>query len=67
MNLVLRLELVKRFGSQVEAAKAMGIRENRLSYIVRGHVVPTERERRTLERTLGEKVTRRLLRHLQTK
>jgi ribosome-binding protein aMBF1 (putative translation factor) len=63
----LRLELLKRFGSQIEAANAMGIRENRLSYIIHGHVVPTERERRTLERTLGEKVTKKLLRNLRTK
>ncbi len=45
VNLNLKAELIRRFGSQVEAAKAIGIPENRLRYIVRGHVQPSERER----------------------
>lgn len=52
VNLNLKSELVKRFGSQVEAAKQMGIRESKLSYIVRGHVQPSEREREALDRVL---------------
>jgi len=54
VNLNLKAELIKRFGSEVEAAKAMGIRENRLSYIVRGHIQPSRREREALEQTLGK-------------
>ena len=57
----LKSALVERFGSQVEAAKATGIRENRMSYIVRGHIQPSERERKALEQALGKAKTRRLL------
>ena len=62
LNLDLKAELIKRFGSQVQASRQMGIRENRLSYIIRGHIAPTKRERLALERSLGPKVARRLLR-----
>lgn len=57
----LKALLVERYGSQVEAAKAMSIRESRLSYIIRGHTGPTERERVGLEQALGKKKVRRLL------
>jgi len=60
-NLELKAELIRRWASQVEAAKAMGIRENRLSYIVRGHTEPSEREREALEKSLGRGVVRKLL------
>ncbi len=59
VNIDLKAQLIKQFGSQVEAAKTTGIRENRLSYIVRGHVRPSERE--ALERALGKARVRRLL------
>ncbi len=61
INWPLRTTIVERFGSQVEAARAMGIRQSRLSYIVRGHAKPTERERVALELALGKKKVRRLL------
>ena len=61
VNLNLKAELMRRFGSQVEAARQMGIRENRLSYIVRGHTEPSERERKALEDSLGKALVRRLL------
>jgi len=54
INWRLKEVLVHMYGSQVEAAKAMGIRENRLSYIVRGHIQPSRREREALEQTLGK-------------
>ncbi len=62
VNISLKAELVRRFGTQVEAAKAMGIRENRLSYIVRGHIKPSEREHKALAEALGKAHVRRLLR-----
>jgi len=62
VNLALKAELIKRFGTQVEAAQHMGIRENRLSYIVRGHVEPTEEEQKAFEKALGRRLARRLLR-----
>jgi len=61
INWDLKSSLVERFGSQVKAARQIGIRENRLSYIVRGHVQPTDRERQALEQALGRGIVRRLL------
>ena len=49
MNFDLKIALLKNFGSQVMAARQMGIRESRLSYIIHGHVLPTERERKEEE------------------
>lgn len=63
VNLHLKAALVKRFGSQVEAANRIGIRENRLSYLIRGHVLPTEQERRALEQALGKNTAKRLLKN----
>ena len=60
INWGLKSLLVERFGSQVKAARQMGIRENRLSYIVRGHVKPSEREREALIRALGRATVREL-------
>jgi len=61
LNWNLKLALVDRFGSQIEAAKQLGIRENKLSYIVRGHATPSEQERTALEKGLGRDVVRKLL------
>ncbi len=61
INWDLKSALVERFGSQIEAARELGIRESRLSYIVRGHVKPSERERKALEASLGKALVRRLL------
>jgi hypothetical protein len=61
VNLELKAELIRRFGSQIEAALQMGIREDRLSYIVRGHTQPSKRERVALERSLGQTTLSKLL------
>jgi len=61
INWNLKSMLVQRFGSQIEASIQMGIRENRLSYIVRGHVEPSKQEREALEAALGRATVRRLL------
>jgi hypothetical protein len=53
MNIELKVELIRRFGSQVVAARQMGIREAKLSYFVRGHSMPNEREREILKKALG--------------
>jgi ribosome-binding protein aMBF1 (putative translation factor) len=53
MNWDLKLALVKKFGSQIKAARKLGIRESRLSYIVRGHVKPSKSEHRSLAKALG--------------
>ena len=61
VNLELKSELIRRFGSQIEAALSMGIREGRLSYIVRGHAKPSAQERKALEHAFGEALVERLL------
>jgi len=61
LNLELKAELIRRFGSQIEAAVQMGIREDRLSYIVRGHTTPSRRERAALEHGLGQLTLSKLL------
>lgn len=63
INWNLKSVLVQRFGSQVEAAIQMGIRENRLSYIVRGHTVPSNQEREALELALGPAAVKGLLKN----
>jgi len=61
INWNLKTALVERFGTQVEAAKNLGIAENRLSYIIRGHIQPSTREREVLEKTLGKIKVKSLL------
>ena len=60
INWALKSALVRRFGSQIEAARELGIRESRLSYLVRGHAKPSERERKALNRVLGRATVREL-------
>ena len=60
-NVDLKCALIKKFGSQVEAAQMMGIREARLSYIVRGHALPSEQEKKALEDALGKALVKRVL------
>ena len=61
INWNLKTVLVEKFGSQVSAANQIGIAENRLSYIVRGHIHPSDRERKALERALGPSKVKKLL------
>ena len=58
INWILKSALVKRFGTQVEAARHLKIREARLSYIIRGHAEATELEQKTMEDVLGLDVFR---------
>ena len=57
----LKQAVVNKFGSQVEAAAKLGWRESRLSYLIRGHVRPTDQERKALESVFGELVATMLL------
>ena len=61
INWNLKADLVERYGSQVQAARELRIAENRLSYIVRGHIQPSKAEREALERALGKTHVRKLL------
>ena len=62
VNIDLKCALIRLYGSQVRASRKLGIRESKLSYIVRGHAEPSDRERQALEGALGKKVIRKLLR-----
>jgi DNA-binding transcriptional regulator YdaS (Cro superfamily) len=59
MKLELKIELIRRFGSQIVAARHLGIGESRLSHIVRGHAEPSVKEREALERALGPSVAKK--------
>jgi DNA-binding transcriptional regulator YdaS (Cro superfamily) len=62
MNFELKVALMQRFGSQVVAAQRLGIREAKLSYIIRGHVEATKKEVKLLEAAFGPALTKKLLR-----
>jgi hypothetical protein len=53
MNLDLKIALIRNFGSQLVASRRLKIQESKLSYIVRGHSEPNEREREILKKALG--------------
>ena len=53
MNFDLKIALVKQFGSQVRAARALEIAESRLSHLVNGHREPKPEEREILKAKLG--------------
>ena len=53
MNIDLKIALIRRFGSQVRAAKPLKIDEPRLSKLVNGHQDPTAAERKRLAAELG--------------
>jgi plasmid maintenance system antidote protein VapI len=54
MNLELKIALIRKFGSQIRAAKPLGIEESKLSRIVQGHREPSAEERERLKNVLGK-------------
>lgn len=54
VNIDLKIPLIRNFGSQLVASRRLKIQESKLSYIVRGHSEPNERERALLEKALGQ-------------
>jgi hypothetical protein len=59
MNFALKVALIRKFGSQINAVKPLGIDEPTLSRIVRGHRNPTPAQRETLKKALGKDYFRR--------
>lgn len=53
MNIEFKIALIRRFGSQIRAAKPLKIDEARLSKIVNGHRDPTSVERSRFAMQLG--------------
>lgn len=53
MNIELKIALIRRFGSQIRAAKPLRIEESKLSRIVQGHREPNSQERERLRKALG--------------
>jgi hypothetical protein len=54
INWDLKIAISRNFGSQVVASRRLKIPEHKLSYFVRGHSEPNERERALLEKALGQ-------------
>lgn len=53
MNWRLRNTILEKHHSQVEFAKASGMPENALSYLINEHRKPTDKELLTFEKVLG--------------
>ena len=54
MNFELKVVLIQRFGSQINAAKVLQLGESMLSHIVRGHREPTLEQRKRFKELLGK-------------
>lgn len=53
MDFEIKATIVRKFGTQAQAALAMEIDESKLSRILRGYREPSERELAILRRVLG--------------
>ena len=61
MNLSLKIALLAKFGSQCNAAFAIGIHESHLSRLVRGRQTASHRDIKAFASVFGEEEARRLL------
>lgn len=61
-NLELKAEIVRHYGSQIEASKVLGIHVTRISHIIHGYIQPSKRDRKALELALGQRLATKLLR-----
>lgn len=61
-NLELKAEIVRHYGSQIEASKMLGIHVTRISHIIHGYIQPSKRDREALEQALGQRLATKLLR-----
>jgi len=57
----LKAAIAEKFGTQTEASIHLKMHESRLSHIVRGYVLPSDREREVLEKTFGRKFVKKTL------
>ena len=53
MNFELKEAIIRRYGTQTEAAKDFGMKETRLSRLIRGHDLPWRDEAQILRKKLG--------------
>jgi hypothetical protein len=53
VNRQLKAAIVLQFGSQVDAAQALGLQESRLSRILHYRILPSDKERRAFVRVFG--------------
>lgn len=56
----LKERLVSRYGSQINAAQTLNLRESRLSYLVNGHAEPSPEELHSFRKALGSRVVREI-------
>ena len=61
MNLDLKVEIIRRFGSQKAAARALGLHESHISRLIRRRAQATEHDRRFFSRVFGARRARALL------
>jgi len=55
MNARLKIHIYERFNTQADAAMALGMREDRLSRIVRQRTAPTDDEKKLMAKKLRKK------------
>lgn len=60
-NWALKEAVLDRFRTQMRAAASMGVRAQRLSYLIHRHISPSRRDIEALEKALGKKRVKELL------
>jgi len=61
VNLELKAELIRQFGSCVSAAPQLRMTPSRLSLLIHRHIKPTQEERHAISRVLGRETAQRVL------
>jgi len=56
MNVNLKFRIYEKYRTQSDAAKVFGMREDRLSQVIRGRRNPNDTEKRVMARKLGTTV-----------
>lgn len=52
-NLELKIRIIRKFGTQTDFARVVGVREDKLSRLINGRVYPTEWEKEIIAQKLG--------------
>ena len=54
-NWELKIAIIRKFGTQTEFAREVGLREDRISRIIQGRMYPTEYDKEIISAKLGKK------------
>jgi len=60
VNLDLKIAIMRRWGTQLRASRALDIPESKISYFINGLKLPNPREREILNRELGAELVEKL-------